>query len=72
MSARAVVKKVVPAVYRQQRAEGTFRYDHAWLRTHSESVVFCGVEAVEGRERERLNESFDAVVTARCAKGIRV
>lgn len=59
------MKKVVPAVYRQQKAEGTFRYDHAWLRTHSESVVFCGVEAVEGRERDRLGASFDAVVTAR-------
>ncbi|CAM9704632.1 unnamed protein product, partial [Hapterophycus canaliculatus] len=60
----AVVKRVVPAVYRKQRAEGTFRYDHAWLRTHSESVVFCGVEAVEGRERDRLGNSFDAVVAA--------
>ena len=64
--ARAIVKKVVPAVYKQQKAEGTFRYDHAWLRTHSESVVFCGVEAVEGRERDRLGASFDAVVHARC------
>lgn len=62
---RAVVKNVVPAVYKQQKAEGTFRYDHAWLRTHSESVVFCGVEAVEGRERDRLGASFDAVVLAR-------
>ncbi|CAM9542990.1 unnamed protein product, partial [Scytosiphon promiscuus] len=60
----AVVKQVVPAVYREQRAEGTFRYDHAWLRTHAESVVFCGVEAVEGRERDRLGESFDVVVAA--------
>lgn len=66
---RAVVKRVVPTVYRQQRAEGTFRYDHAWLRTHSESVVFCGVEAVEGRERDRLGESFDVVVAARWEAG---
>ena len=65
--ARVVMKRVMPAVYRQERAEGTFRYDHAWLRTHSESVVFCGVEAVEGRERERLGDSFDAVVDARQA-----
>lgn len=70
---RAVVKNVVPAVYKQQKAEGTFRYDHAWLRTHSESVVFCGVEAVEGRERDRLGASFDAVVLARYffAEGLR-
>ncbi|CBJ30684.1 ATP-binding cassette, sub-family D, member 4 [Ectocarpus siliculosus] len=60
----AVVKTVVPAVYWKDKAEGTFRYDHAWLRTHSESVVFCGVGAVEGRERDRLGESFNAVVTA--------
>lgn len=59
------MKRVVPAVYKEQKAEGTFRYDHAWLRTHSESVVFCGVEAVEGRERDRLGASFDAVVAAR-------
>ncbi|CAM9967263.1 unnamed protein product, partial [Ectocarpus fasciculatus] len=60
----AVVKTVVPAVYRKDKAEGTFRYDHAWLRTHAESVVFCGVGAVEGRERDRLGESFDVVVAA--------
>lgn len=60
----------MPAVYGQERAEGSFRYDHAWLRTHSESVVFSGVEAVEGRERERLNESFDAVVAARCGTAL--
>lgn len=59
------MRRVVPAVYRREKAEGTFRYDHAWLRTHSESVAFCGVEAVEGRERERLDGSFDAVVDAR-------
>lgn len=62
---RTLVKRVVPAVYGQERAEGTFRYDHAWLRTHSEAVVFYGVEAVEGRERERLGNSFDAVVASR-------
>ncbi|CAM9546170.1 unnamed protein product, partial [Ectocarpus sp. 12 AP-2014] len=60
----AVVKTVVPAVYWKDKVEGTFRYDHAWLRTHSESVVFCGVGAVEGRERDRLGESFNIVVTA--------
>lgn len=60
-----MIKKVVPYVYAREKAEGTFRYDHAWLRTHSESVVFCGTEAVEGRERERMTSSFDAVVSAR-------
>lgn len=59
------MKRVVPAVYEQEKAEGRFRYDHAWLRTHSESVAFYGVEAVEGRERERLGKSFDEVVTSR-------
>lgn len=62
------MKTVVPAVYRQERAEGNFRYDHAWLRTHAESVAFCGAEAVEGRERERLGESFAGVVAARFGK----
>lgn len=59
------MKRVVPAVYAQEQAEGAFRYDHAWLRTHAEPVVFYGPEAVQGRERERLDNSFDAVVASR-------
>lgn len=56
---------MVPAVAAEERAEGTFRNDHAWLRMHSESVVFYGPKAVEGREKERLNKSFGAVVATR-------
>ncbi|CAM9719917.1 unnamed protein product, partial [Choristocarpus tenellus] len=60
-----MVKKVVPAVYTQERAEGTYRYDHAWLRSNAESIAFYGPEAVEGREQERLGKSFAGVVRAR-------
>lgn len=62
---RSLLKRVIPSVAAQERAEGTFRNDHAWLRMHAESVAFFGPEALEGREKQRLNARFDGVVAAR-------
>ncbi|CAM9770044.1 unnamed protein product, partial [Phaeothamnion confervicola] len=60
---RATLRRVVPLVYAQERADGAFRYGHAWLRVCAESVAFGG-GAAAACERRRLDRSLEAAVAA--------
>jgi ATP-binding cassette, subfamily D (ALD), member 4 len=60
-----LLRRVVPYVYTSERKEGSFRYAHAWLRSHAEPVAFYGAAAVAGAERGRLSTLLDAAVSAK-------
>ncbi|CAN7997248.1 unnamed protein product [Ixodes hexagonus] len=42
-----LMSPVVPRVYEQEKQEGHFRYEHARIRAHSESIAFLDGEPVE-------------------------
>jgi len=50
--------RVVASVYRQERLEGDFRFNHVWLRTHREAVALHDGHVAE---QLRLTKNYEMV-----------